>query len=460
METNLRFVEALKNVDRTKFQPVIPDIKCFSPKDGDLMHGRNPVDIARCLERAKAPVLSVVTEEKEFHGSMDILKEICASVTVPVLRKDFIETGKDIEETKAAGASAMLLMYSCLGKEKLHELYKIAIELGVTPFVETHNKEELIWAAELNAPIIGINNRNILELERDNGDFNTSKNLLSYAPEGSLVISESSIKNGVEVRDVIKNGAFGALVGTALLNAPDLERAYRAISRRTGIKLCGIMNPEDYRLVEDYYVDIAGVVVDYPVNVPWNLELERAKEIFQSARSPYTKNVVVTGGSLRKAMNIANELKPDYIQIHYTETFKETDAIAEELKKIGVQAIRSIPLNPKSRREMFGTSDIQRIAKMLEESNVQGILFDSREAGNAAESGINISEADIASLLKGIAADSRKPVLIGGGITEDNVSDIVGNIAPDYIDIMSGSEDEPGKKSEAKIKALVSAVTF
>ena len=107
------FTAALKAAKRGGKNTVIPDIKCFSPKEGDLLSGRDPVELAKILIGSGAPVLSVVTEEENFGGSKRLLKDI-ASLGVPVLRKDFLKTGADIRETKALGASAVLLMYSCL----------------------------------------------------------------------------------------------------------------------------------------------------------------------------------------------------------------------------------------------------------------------------------------------------------------------------------------------------------
>ena len=115
----MRFLEALKNRKAEGGIPLIPDIKCFSPKEGDLMKGRDPVVLAQMMAQAGACAVSVVTEEKEFHGSMELLKQVCGAVKVPVLRKDFITCEKDLDETKAAGADAILLMVSCLGEEPL-----------------------------------------------------------------------------------------------------------------------------------------------------------------------------------------------------------------------------------------------------------------------------------------------------------------------------------------------------
>lgn len=201
------FLTALKNRKAEGIFPVFTDIKCFSPKEGDLIRGRDPAALAAELEAAGACALSVVTETSEFHGSMEILRNVCAAVDIPVLRKDFVRTEEDLLLTKEAGASAILLMYSCLEKELLEELYAKSLEIGLVPFVETHTAQELQWAGELGAELVGINNRNILELERDDGDVSTSENLLRFRPENAFLVVESGLQSGADARRAARSGA-------------------------------------------------------------------------------------------------------------------------------------------------------------------------------------------------------------------------------------------------------------
>ena len=112
----MTFLEALKKAEGQGRIPVIADIKCRSPKEGDLLAGRDPVELAWQLAAAGAPVLSVVTEAKEFGGSPELLRRLSSEVPVPFLRKDFLSSRQDLIETKEAGASAVLLMYSTLGR--------------------------------------------------------------------------------------------------------------------------------------------------------------------------------------------------------------------------------------------------------------------------------------------------------------------------------------------------------
>jgi indole-3-glycerol phosphate synthase len=460
MKSNLNFYEALKKIDNTLFNPVIPDIKCFSPKDGDLIKKRNPVDIAKALVFAGAPVLSVVTEGAEFHGSLKMLKDICQAVSVPVLRKDFVQNDKDLEETIDAGASAILLMYSCLGKEKLEYFYYKALDMGLTPFVETHTKEDLEHAKQLKAKLIGINNRDILKLERDDGDYNLSKTLLKYAPKDALLISESYIKNPHEVREVIKSGSYGALVGTSLLLATDIEKAYKSMTSKTGIKICGNMNTESVSLCLNNYVDLIGFVVDYPIPVPWNLTCDKAQILIEKTRNLFDTHLsrisIVTGGSKDKILKIANLLHPDVIQLHYTETYEESSEIARELKNMGISCVRSIPMKVSERIKTFGTEKLIEIAKRIDTSPIDCILFDNRDASNASSNSEAISHSsymdDICTSINAV----QKTTLIGGGINLDNISKIINELHPDYVDIMTGVEVSPGIKDGKSLESLIS----
>ena len=208
---------------------IIPDIKCISPKDGDLMRGRNPEDIALQLQKLGAPALSVVTEEKNFGGSMKLLESLAKIVNIPILRKDFINNKDDLKMTKDSGASAILLMCSVLPERLLTELYEQALIIGLEPFVEAHSENELQFADTLGAKLVGINNKNILELERDEGTVAETSRLAQFAPKDATLVSESSICSHAQALSAINAGADAVLVGTAILQAGDIKTGYNSI---------------------------------------------------------------------------------------------------------------------------------------------------------------------------------------------------------------------------------------
>lgn len=482
------FLTQLKKRKAEGIFPVIPDIKCFSPKEGDLIGGRDPAALAKELESAGACVLSVVTETTEFHGSMEILRDICSSVRIPVLRKDFIETENDLIITKEAGASAILLMYSCLGKEKLEFLYKKALQTGLVPFVETHTAQELKWAGELGAQLVGINNRDILDLERDEGDVSTSENLICFRPGQAFLVVESGLRHGADVRRAARCGADAALVGTAILRDPDPASMYRAMTRPCSLKICGLMDRKGILLCRRHHVDVVGFVTEYPVPVPWNLNREEASQLLRFAKQPLSadgqllsagqdlpdgrsasarqyssagpapETCIVTGGSPEKVISLARELRPDYVQLHYKETASETARITEALHREGIRVIRSIPSNPEQRSQMFGTPGPEQIAALMQTASVDALLIDSRDGGNAAKGGGPVTLRMNSDTLKKIRRFYSRPVFLGGGLTSSNIRDTVRAYRPDLADVMTGVEISPGKKSESLLAALTAGL--
>ena len=229
-----RFTARLLERRRAGYVPVIPDFKLISPADGLLFSGRDVLQAARDLEAAGAPALSVVTEERDFGGSLDLLSDLVKAVRIPVLRKDFIRTTDDVEETACRGAAAVLLICAGLAEATLGALCRDASACGLEPLVEAHTAEELRWARDLGAKLVGINNRDILALEKDGGTVSTTSLLAAGRPEGSVLISESGIHSPADVKAVLSAGADAVLVGTAIWQAEDPVAFYRELSAAEG----------------------------------------------------------------------------------------------------------------------------------------------------------------------------------------------------------------------------------
>lgn len=225
----IRFTEALSAARAAGRAPVISEVKCISPKEGDLLSGRDPAALAQTMESAGAACISVVTEPKEFGGSMDLLRAVASAVSVPVLRKDFVSIREDVRATKEAGASCMLLTVCMMEWQTLVDLHREAQVVGIETLVEIRDLAELDKALTLDLNLLGINNRDIRILERDDGTVSNTLALIGRVPEGIPVISESSISTPEEVRAVLEAGASGVLVGTSILRAPDTGAAVRRL---------------------------------------------------------------------------------------------------------------------------------------------------------------------------------------------------------------------------------------
>lgn len=225
------FSAALEAARAAGRAPLISEIKCRSPKEGDLMAGRDPVASARTMQAAGAACISVVTEPKNFGGSLELLAAVASAVSVPVLRKDFITDPDEVRRTRELGASCMLLMLAVLDWPKLVELHQEAHRAGLETLVEVHDETELRQALTLDLDLLGINNRNIRILETDDGTVANTLRLLRQVPPGVRVVSESGISTADEVRAVLGEGALGVLIGTSILRAPDIAQAVKDLSQ-------------------------------------------------------------------------------------------------------------------------------------------------------------------------------------------------------------------------------------
>ncbi len=205
--------------------PVIAEIKVYSPKHGDLLRGRDPFYILRAYERAGAAGISYITEKNHFRGDFKLFKNICEETELPVLRKDFIRTKEEIEKTAEAGASAILLIARDL-KGETAEFADYALEHGLDPLIEVHSEEELQFALESHG-LIGINNRDIRQLEKDDGNVRITEKLAPLIPDSRIIVSESGIGSLDDLRLALKY-ADAVLIGTAFMKAENVEEFVRS----------------------------------------------------------------------------------------------------------------------------------------------------------------------------------------------------------------------------------------
>lgn len=201
---------------------VIAEVKRRSPSKGDLAGIADPAALARQYADGGASVISVLTEERRFGGSLADLDAVRAAVDIPVLRKDFTCDPYMIWEARAHGADLVLLIVAALGDDELREYLALTHELGMNAVVETHTAEEIARAVAVDAKIIGINVRNLKTLDVDRSTFAA---LAGNIPAGPVVIAESGVRDAQDVRRYAGHGANAILVGEALvMDATPLER--------------------------------------------------------------------------------------------------------------------------------------------------------------------------------------------------------------------------------------------
>lgn len=212
--------------------PVISEIKVRSPKEGDLLRGRAPEDLAAVMAGTPVAGVSVVTDLIHFGGDTDIIRTIRPLLPVPILRKDFTAGERDLDETVAAGANAILLTVCLLDDGPLARLHAAAHERGLETLVEVHDDKDIARVVDLGLrpDVLGVNNRDIQIGETDDGDVGLTERLLPSLPPGSVLLSESAIAGPDDARRARAAGADAVLVGTSILQAPDLAEAIRALA--------------------------------------------------------------------------------------------------------------------------------------------------------------------------------------------------------------------------------------
>jgi len=225
----MKLAEAIKKVKNEGKNPLIAEVKVKSPRDGDLLKGRDPVEIASQYVLGGATAISVVTEKEYFGGSVEILKKVRERVSLPLLRKDFIKTKEQVKESKEVGVDAILLIVSILSKRELRVLYNYAYSLGLETVIEIHTEKEINIVRTLNPQIIGINNKNILKLEKGENVIHPTLSLFSLIPKNVICVSESGIRNIKEAEILIKSGVDALLMGTMLLQAKDILKQVKEI---------------------------------------------------------------------------------------------------------------------------------------------------------------------------------------------------------------------------------------
>ena len=194
------------------------EIKKASPSKGLISPDFPYLDIARAYEAAGADGVSCLTEPKWFLGSDDIFRQVRRTISLPMLRKDFTVDEYQIYQARLMGANAVLLIVSLLDGETLKGYLELCRSLGLAALVETHDGQEVDAALNAGAEIIGVNNRNLKDFSVD---FSNAARLRDRIPPGVLYVAESGLTGPEDAAALKQLGADAALVGEALMRAPD-----------------------------------------------------------------------------------------------------------------------------------------------------------------------------------------------------------------------------------------------
>lgn len=216
-----------KLIQTEKLQ-VIAEMKRASPSKGMIREGADPVKQAKKYEEAGAACISVLTDRSFFKGSFADLQAVADAVEIPLLCKDFIVDEVQIDQAKASGASVILLIVAALDDATLQRLYTYASSLGLEVLVEVHDVEELERALQIDAKLIGVNNR---DLKTFTVDLKRTEEVAAAFPFGTdrVLISESGIFESQDAERASEAGACAVLVGESLMRSDSVEKSLQSL---------------------------------------------------------------------------------------------------------------------------------------------------------------------------------------------------------------------------------------
>jgi len=248
----MRFADAL-----SRGFGAVAEFKRRSPSAGDLRPGGDVEKVARAYEANGARAMSVLVDER-FAGSWDDLRAARAATTLPLLAKGFFSTREHLRTAREAGADAVLLILRDLDDAICATLMRAAETLGLETLVEAHDADELARATALQAPVIGVNARDLstFRIDRD-----AQLALLAHAPRNRIVIAESAIETRAQGAAAELTGANAILVGSTLMRAADPGAKLAELISRPLVKVCGLTRQEDVDVAVEAGADLVGFIL-------------------------------------------------------------------------------------------------------------------------------------------------------------------------------------------------------
>lgn len=365
-----------------------------------------------------ADVVSVLTDEPYFHGQFEFLPLVSAVVPQPVLCKDFIVTPYQIYLARHYQADACLLMLSVLNDDEYRTLSAVAESLNMGVLTEVSTQDELERAMVLGARVVGINNRDLRDLSID---LNRTRQLAPHLGKDVIIISESGFHTNAQLR-ALRPFANGFLIGSALMEKPDLEEAIHCLLLGEH-KVCGLTRAQDAQEALKAGAVYGGLI--FVPSSPRSVSDAQAQAVCHAAPLRYV-------GVFRdmKMADIATKvvaLGLYAVQLHGHEDQAYIKALREILPK-DVKIWKALTVH-----EHLPARDLYHIDKYV---------FDSESGGSGRQFDWSF-----------LAGHNLHNVMLAGGMGPDNCVQAA-QFGCAGLDFNSGIESQPGIKDARKLKAV------
>lgn len=219
------------------------------------------------------------------------------------------------------------------------------------------------------------------------------------------------------------------------------------------VKICGITNQEDIHVCASAGVDALGFVVEYPIPVPWNLKRDRALELMSEV-PPFVSKVAVVGDSLEGVMDIVKLLRPDAVQLHGREPFRDTIKLVQALKLEGVQVIKAMRFSVTTGELIWDLKDPIEACSRLIEIGTDAVVLDSVSESRPAGTGVSFDWG----VARMVTDRVDIPIILAGGLNPKNIYNAIAKVRPYGVDVISGVEALDGKKDPFKVKSFMREV--
>ena len=405
----------------------ILECKKASPSKGLIRPDFDVKAICQIYDKYAAAI-SVLTDEKYFQGKYEYLKIVTNTVKCPVLNKDFFFDTYQVHLARYYGADAILLMLSVLSDEQYNELADVAKYYNMAILTEISNHEEMERAINLNAKLIGINNRNLRDLSTD---INRTFEFTPHIPQDRIVLSESGIYTNEQVR-MLAPAVDGFLVGSSIMAEDDIDLACRKLIFGNN-KVCGLTKPE-YAVAAAQAGAVYGGLI-FAEKSPRFVTIEQALKITQQA--PVLNYVgVFVNHAIAGVAEIANKLALHAVQLHGS----ENNEYITELKSL-------LPENCEIWQAQAVVNEVQTLNK-----NVEHHVLDGKAAGSGQPFDWRMlarSEQDLSCCF------------LAGGLSSNNIDHAIEQLTkrPLFgLDLNSGVEASPGIKCSNKLNQVFAQI--